>query len=158
MKDNRITMNVEGYTGVRIFGDNNSIELLGAQVESGPEIIFEADARDNVVRTTSPLKSVLDKSRKATNRILSAAPVGYSIKTPAFPASRTGLVNRTGYTIDVAITSPGQVSSWEETDARGETIKFDAGLAIGEHFILDPGDSVKFDYTQTPTWRCKARR
>jgi hypothetical protein len=158
LRDNRITMNMEGHTGVRIFGNNNLFELLGAQVESGPEIIFEAEARGNVVRATSPLKSVLDRSRKASNRVLSGAPPGYAIETPAFPAPGVALMNRTGYAVEAAITSPGAVSSWEETDANGTTVKFDSPLAAGQHFTMEPGDSVRFDYTQTPAWRWKALR
>jgi hypothetical protein len=155
LRDNHISMSVEAYIGLRIFGNNNFIELLGTQIESGPEIIFEADARDNIVRTTSPLKSVLDKSKKATNRILSCAPVGCALETPAFPASGTALVNRTAYVVEAAILKPGAVSSWEETDANGSTMKFDAGLSVGQHFTVEPGDSVKFQYTQAPVWRWK---
>jgi hypothetical protein len=158
LRDNRITMNMEGYAGARIFGNHNLFELLGAEVESGPEIIFEAEARGNVVHTTSPLKSVLDRSRKATNRVLCGAPPGYAIETPAFPAPGLALMNRTAYAVEAAITSPGAVSSWEQTDANGTTVKFDTPLAAGQHLALEPGDSVKFYYTQTPAWRWKALR
>jgi hypothetical protein len=67
-------------------------------------------------------------------------------------------MNRTGYAVEAAITSPGAVSSWEETDANGTTAKFDTPLAAGQHFTMEPGDSVGFDYTRTPAWRWKALR
>jgi len=155
VSNNRITMHMEGLYGARIAGNNNMLELMGANVESGPEITFEANARDNVVRTTSRLKAVEDKSNGAANRIVSNAPVGFSIATPEFPASGAALVNRTAYSVEVSILSPGKVSFWEESDASGTAAKFDAGLTAGQHFTLAPGEKVKFNYTERPIWRWK---
>jgi hypothetical protein len=102
------------------------------------------------------LKSVLDRSKKATNRILSCAPVGWGLETPPFPESGSALMNRTAYAVDVAILNPGKVSSWEQTDANGTTAKFEGGLSVGQRFTLDPGESVKFQYVQAPGWKWKA--
>ena len=156
LQDNRFTMYMEGETGARIFGSNNTFDFMGAQSESGPVIIFEGNASGNVVRTTSPLKSVLDESSKPTNHVLGGGALGFGITRPGFPASGASLTNRTDYNIEVAITKSGTVRSWTQTDADNTTVKFDAGLTVGQHFMMAPGDSVTFTYGEAPDWRWKA--
>ena len=43
-------------------------------------------------------------------------------------------------------------------DRPGQEQVIAAGLHAGQTFILEPGDRVRFVYTEAPTWRWKALR
>ena len=93
-----------------------------------------------------------------TNRLITSYSVGFSVETPAVPATGQKLVNRQPYSIEVNVTAAGQVKGWTKTDANGTAVDFAGSFFAGQSFVLDPGDSVTLDYDQPPQWRWKALR
>ena len=114
--------------------------------------------RDHLIYAINLAEGITNNAVAPTNRIVTSWPVGFSIDTPEVPPPGEPVVNRHPYTVEVNVTSPGQVRQWTKADANGTILTFEAGLAAGQTFVLDPGDSVALDYSQAPRWRWKALR
>jgi len=120
--------------------------------------VFEEEARNNTVSVWNLPHGITNKAKIPTNRIIQNEPVGFNVSTPAIPASGTYLVNTSAYLVEVFILSPGQVVDWTIVDGVGNAQTLSAGLFAGQTFLLEPGDKVKFNYTDAPTWRWRAFR
>ena len=163
VRDNRINASmhcqgIEGAVGARIFGQDNLLALSASGMSPGGDIVFEADARDNLVTAVHILSGITNRATVPTNRVIAGSPAGYSIETPAFPAASAEVINSNPYIVAISIVSAGNVSQWTLTDAKGQSQDFTASLFAGQSIILDPGDKVKFNYSQPPTWRWRALR
>ena len=150
--------NLPGTRGVQVFGSRNLITMTANAHDPGQNLIFEAPARDNLVIAVNLANGITNNATQPTNRVTTTWPVGYAVNTPAVPKSTKVCVNREPYTIDVNILNPGNVSIWTKTDANGESISFAGALTLGQSILLDPGDSISFEYTAAPQWKWKAMR
>ena len=148
-----------GAIGADIFAQNNRFEFAfhGSRAP-GNDIIFEAEARDNTVSVWNLPYGITNKAKIPTNRIIQNEPVGFNVVTPAVPASGAYLVNTSAYLVEVFILTPGQVLDWTIVDAGGNAQTLAAGFSAGQTFLLEPGDKIKFNYTDAPTWRWRAFR
>ena len=102
------------------------------------------------------------------------------------PAAGEVLTNAHPYSVQIFILKPGRISAWtltaaacapqpvpynlslvdnlrhpprpasEPQAALSQTIR--AGLFAGQTLNLEPGDKIRLDYTEAPTWRWKALR
>jgi len=149
---------VDGAAGVQIFGRRNFLTLTAHAQDPGKNVVFEAPAQHNLIYAVSLDNGITNNATVPTNRIVTSWPIGFSIETPAVAASGTPVVNRHPYGVEVNVTAAGQVSRWSKTDANGTALTFTGGLFPGQSFVLDPGDSVTFEYSQRPEWRWKALR
>lgn len=154
--ENILRMNCNGKVGAQIFAQKNLLTLTGLVTEPQKSIIFEADARDNIVYALNMYKGITNNADTPTNRIITTEPVGFSVPTPPVAPSGTPLVNRQPFSIDARILTPGAVSAWTQTDARGQALSIDGSLIPGQSIILDPGDAITFNYKEPPTWKWKA--
>lgn len=183
---------IEGYVGENAIGaaihaQNNVLHLsFFGMRKPGEDIVFEADARDNIVHVMSMPNGLTNYARLPTNKIFLNRTVGFAVETPDFPHRGEWLINTTSLTVQVLIIDPGRVHAWTLRDA-GESAahnpwnlslvdnltgpersdmpdaaqveqKLQSGLFTGQTFILDPGEAVKFDYEDAPTWRWKAMK
>ncbi len=158
---NRIDMSInsegiEGSVGARIFGRRNLFTLDVLQTAEGKNIIFEPESRENIVTALNLPNGVTNNAKIPTNGIVSGAPVGFQVETPAVPPSGECLMNRNPYPVEVIILTPGNVTDWTLTDAREESQTVTGALRAGERFILQPGESISFTYATAPTWRWRA--
>lgn len=170
--NNRIDMSINnewvpGCTGARIFGQRNFLTLTVYQTAPRKNIIFEPEAKDNVVHASMLPNGITNNANTPTNRIISCQPTGFDVTTPGFPASGKDVVNRNPYPVEIIILTPGEVSDWTLTDAKGISQTISATLSAGQHFTLEPGDKIRFTYAPSykgctysykapPTWRWRA--
>ena len=177
----------ENAIGADIFAQRNFFTLAsyGKRVE-GRDILFEPDAQENTVFALNLPNGITNKARVPTNRVITNWPVGFRVATPPFPPSAENLVNTTSYTIQAVILDSGKVSDWTLTDsgATAQTHPFNlaiidnlkrmgpaapsriepvsqtvsGGLAAGQAITLEPGESIRFTYSEAPTWRWRALR
>ncbi len=149
---------IEGAVGARIYGEHNLLTLTAGQMSPGGDVVFEATAKNNLIAALRLPNGITNRAKQPTNRIITAAPVGYSIPTPQVPPSGREIVNRHPHPIEVRIVAPGKVSEWMETDALGNARTFRGGFSAGQSFTLDPGDTVRFTYEEAPAWVWKGLR
>ncbi|MDP7619131.1 MAG: hypothetical protein QF652_02635 [Dehalococcoidia bacterium] len=149
----------EGAIALDIFAQNNLFEcaFFGTRA-SGMDLVFEADSRDNTVRTFGLPNGMTNKATVPTNRVVSNPAAGVDVLTPPVPRPGEDLLNTTCQTVEVFVLHSGDVSEWKICDARGSSRTFSAGLLVGQSFVLDPGDGVRFEYDTPPTWDWKALR
>lgn len=161
VRGNRIDMSVnsegiEGSAGAQIFGRGNLLTLDVLQAAEGKGLVFEAESGENIVTALALAGGITNNATEPTNRVVSAAPVGFEVETPPVPPSGEPVTNRNPYPIEAIALTPGDVSQWAVTDAEGESQSVAAPLRAGEHFILQPGESLTFAYSSPPTWRWRA--
>jgi hypothetical protein len=172
--DNRIDMTITnewipGCAGARIGGERNLVTLTVYRSEPGQNVIFEPDAKDNIVHGTLLPDGITNNATTPTNRVIPCEPVGFGVGTPNFPAPAQAVVNRHPYLVEAIILTPGAVSEWTLTDAKGCSQTVTAALSAGERFLLEPGDAIEFDYPDAysgcaftyepaPTWKWRALR
>ena len=159
ISDNRIEAWIQGLpwsTGARIRGERNYFFLTTEQHAPGKDIIFEADAKNNLVIAQNLPDGITNNATTSTNRIISTRSIGFDLPTPSCPASGEDCMNRNPYPADVIIRKPGTVSAWTLTDANGKSETFAAGLFAGQRFGLEPGDKIRFTYTAALSWKWKA--
>jgi len=159
--NNRIRAAMDGQgisesVGARIFGSGNLLELSTAQTSPGNDVVFEAPSRDNLVITSRLLNGITNRSHRPTNRIITARAAGLAVTTPPFPPSGETITNRQCTNIEIMVVQPGRVSSWTLGDAEDTWQQFDGGLRTGQCIRLAPGESVRFDYMDTPQWRWRS--
>ena len=175
----------EEAIGARIYAQHNTLTLssFGSR-QPGHDIVFEAEARDNAIYALNLPNGITNKAAIPTSKIIPNGPVGFEISTPSVPAAGEVLTNAHPYSVQIFILTPGRISAWTITEAArapqpvphnlslvdnlrhpprpappppaalSQTIC--AGLYPGQTFILEPGDKIRLDYTEAPTWRWKA--
>ena len=142
-----------------IHSQDNIFEIASYGTRAkGKDVVFNADAKDNTVYAFSLPNGITNEAKNPTNRVITNGPVGFDVSTPTIPRSNADVVNMSAHLIQALILSPGNVSKWTLTDAKGSAQTIDAGLAAGQSLILEPGDRVRFAYTNAPTWKWKALR
>ena len=176
-----------GAVGAAIHAQRNKLTLsCFGRREPGCDIVFGADSRDNTIFALNLPNGVTNLAAVPTDKVIPNWPVGFDIETPPVPVSGDLLVNRTSHTVQVLMVSAGEVSQWSlgdsgstaqgvpanlslvdnlsgtppdlPDDRPGQEQVIAAGLHAGQTFILEPGDRVRFVYTEAPTWRWKALR
>jgi hypothetical protein len=126
------------------------------QTSTSEDLVFEPSATGNVVIVHSACRAT-DRSVSRSNRVL-AAPDVVVENNPPVPASGASCENPYPFPVEVRIVSSGQVERWSEQATGEPWLGFAGGLAAGQSFVLNPGDRVRFDYAQPPSWRWKAIR
>jgi hypothetical protein len=155
---NRIIAGISGdiphTTGVRVFGNRNSLRLdvLSADPERG--LVLEEPAHDNLIFTTGLAGGFTNKAKRPTNRLI-APSAPETVATPAVPASGQEVANRNLGPVQVQILTSGKVLEWAQTDSKGQSCALRSGLTPGQTFILNPGDKVRFTYQEAPSWSWK---
>ena len=157
--DNRIeafmdSQGIEPTSGARVFGARNLLTLSTRQTPASMDLVFEPTAEANVVLLHSPLR-VLDRSTRRNNRILGALAEAL---TPSLPATGQACFNSHPFPVEVRIVQPGQVTGWSEKTGERPWLDIQGAFFTGQSFVLNPGDSVRIDYSQPPAWRWKAVR
>jgi hypothetical protein len=149
----------EGAVGVQVFAQHNvfGLSFHGTRAP-GRDIVFEADAQDNTVFAFNLPNGVTNRATVPTNRIIANWAVGFDVSTPAVPESGTCAVNDTSFLVEVMVLTPGRVTGWEIVDASGNAQSLAAQWFAGQTFCLAPGETVRVDYSQAPTWRWRALR
>ncbi len=159
---NRIMAGISGdmpnATGVEVFGLRNTlmVDIFSSDPRRG--LVLEPPAYDNLIITSNLAGGLTNHARKPTNRILTAAPLGFEVAAPPMPAANTDALNPQPFPVEVRILKPGKVSKWTETNPEGKAQTFDGPLTSGQTFTLNPGDRVHFSYTESPTWYWKGLR
>lgn len=148
---------LENATGARIFGKRNLFTLDVVRMGDGKGIILEPTAEDNHITSMNLSGGYTNNAQRPSNSIVPVHAEGLAVPTPAFPASGAACVNRTPYAIEAWVVSPGKVSEWTLIDNNGVSQVFSGALAVGQTIPLQPGDSVKFNYTEAPTWRWRGK-
>lgn len=151
-----VSGDLPGTTGVEIFGHRNFLTIEAHANDANRNIVFEKPARDNLIVGVDLPNGITNNAEVPTNRIRSTAPMGYSIGTPPMPPSGERLVNRHPYVVEAQVVNAGDVTGWRLTDPDGSSQEFSGGLFTGQTILLEPGDSVVFNYTKTPEWRWRA--
>jgi hypothetical protein len=157
--DNRIEafmdcQGIENSAGAIVFGQRNLLTLSSRPFPKGLDLVFEKSAASNLAMFHGPFRAA-DHSPDRSNRII--APAGSSkqavdvpVPTSGQPARNDGLVP-----VEIRILTPGKVRSWSEQSRQGQPQEIRAPLFAGQSIILRPGESVKLDYSEPPTWRWK---
>jgi hypothetical protein len=158
---NRIVMTIDaegikGSIGARVFGQRNLLDLDVIRSSPGNDIVFETGAADNIVTSLHLPNGVTNRATRPTNRIVATGSAGFDVSTPDMPPSGRDRVNRNPYPISVLILTPGDVSSWTLTDAKGAAQRIQGGFSPGQCILLSPGERITVTYTKPPTWRWKA--
>jgi len=155
----------ERAIGADIYAQRNLLTFwfYGRRAQ-GHDIVFEPDSRDNTVFAFDLPNGITNLAKVPTNRIITNWPVGFDVSTPPVPPSGKPAVNRNPYPVQVLFTSGGRVSSWTlagveaceqpAKSAREQTIP--GPLSAGQSVILQPGESIKLEYSQSPQWVWKA--
>jgi len=175
----------ENAIGADVHAQRNIMTLaFYGRRQPGHDVVFGAGARDNTVVAMNLPNGVTQLSDAPTNRIVPLWPVGFDVETPNVPASGETLVNRSGFAVQAIVLTPGEVIEWTLTDggstSQGNPFNLSlvdnakrparplepprepvsqrivGGLFAGQSLILQPGDSVYFQYSSPPTWRWKA--
>ena len=147
--------------GANIAGGYENTYTLSWQsdFEAGKALVFGSGARDNLVYAMNlPTDGVTNNATRPTNRIIPLKPVGFNLTTPAVPENNVDVENRQSYPVWVTVLTPGEVTSWTVTDSNGTSHTVSSGLLAGQAFHFEPGEKIKFTYTQPPTWKWKALR
>ncbi len=142
--------------GMRLFGKDNVFTLRLVNIPEGNGIIFEGPAERNKINMVYPASGYTNNAVKPTNVIIPQVSAGFGIETPAMPASGEPLVNRTPFSVEVMVTSPGAVSSWTLTDVNGVSQAFEGTWSAGQSIALAPGETISVNYSEAPAWRWKA--
>ena len=159
--DNRIeafmdSQGIEPSSGARIFGVRNLLTFSTRQTANSADLVFERSAEGNIAVVHSAFR-LTDNSTGRTNRIITSG-TSATIETPLVPASGEACVNAFTTPVEVRVVSPGRVHKWAERAAGGDWIEYHAALHTGQSLVLNPGESVRFEYDQPLEWRWKAIR
>ncbi len=147
---------IPGAVGARLFGTDNLLELSVSQASPGHDIVFENTSRNNLVVAGRLPNGVTNHSTQPTNRIVAARAGGFMVATPRVPQSGHSITNRQCTNVEIMIVRPGSVTAWTLGDAEGNLQPFAAALQTGQSIRLAPGESIRFDYTESPQWRWRA--
>ncbi len=79
-------------------------------------------------------------------------PQGFSLTTPAVPASGTAQQNTNPYTVRIYLLTSGTGTAFTITDPSGTAKTVTTTLSAGMEWTLDPGASITLTYTTAPTW------
>ena len=78
---------------------------------------------------------------------------GFSVTTPAFPATATNVQNTNPFSVRIYLLTAGAGTAFTITDPAGNVQAITVALAAGMEFTLDPGAQIQFTYTTAPTWK-----
>lgn len=144
---------IEGSIGARIFGQRNRLILNVHRTAPGKNIVFEPEASDNYIETMTMPDGITNNASLPTNTIVSATARGFDdVVTPPFPKSGENVVNRNPFPVQILILTAGKVSDWALLDARGASRNILGSLFAGQQISLGPGQQVRFNYTEPPSW------
>ena len=174
--NNNLTVNSSSQNTVKVAMETDGVSgAIGANIAAGSQttytltwlddfdtgkgLMFGSSASDNIVYAANlPVEDITNNATNPTNRIVPREPVGFNITTPAVGSSGQYVKNTTGYSIVATILTTGSVSSWQVMDSSGTYRTVSGGLQAGQSIYLEPGDSVRFDYSSIPTWAWRAIR
>ncbi len=159
--DNRIdafmdSQGIEPTSGARIFGVRNLLTLSTRQTPTSDDLVFEPSAAGNIAIVHSAAR-VRDASTARSNRAIVSGDAA-NFKSPMVPASGEACENSHAFAVEVRIVTPGSVRGWSEKAVAGDWVEYRSGLAAGQSFVLNPGESVRLNYTVPHTWRWKPIR
>jgi hypothetical protein len=159
------SMDRDGMTGTVVGaqingGNENSYTLnWSGTFDAGKSLVLGSGAQDNVVYAGGlATNGVTNNATTKTNRVLPAKSVGFAVTTPSVPGSGIYAANQQPYAMVAMILTPGSVSSWRVKDSAGTAQTISTGLFAGQSIYLQPGESVRFDYSSPPTWVWRAIR
>jgi hypothetical protein len=156
-----ISINSDGVPasiGSRIFGFKNIFDMTVYGTAAGKNIIFEPEAKDNIVYATQLPNGITNNAIYPNNKIIFCSDLALAVETPPVPATGQYLQNRNPYTIEVTILKAGEVSQWVKADAAGKSQEITAPFYAGQNILLNPGDKIRLHYTQPPIWAWKVLR
>ena len=78
---------------------------------------------------------------------------GFSVTTPAFPATATNVQNTNPFSVRIYLLTAGAGTAFTIIDPAGNVQAITVALAAGMEFTLDPGAQIQFTYTTAPTWK-----
>jgi len=154
---NRITMDamdsegMRGGVGADVFGANNLLTLTSVRMDPGRDLVFEPDARANLVVAIDLPNGFTNLAITPTNRIVPCWPVGFEVETPSVPRSGETVSNRNPYRVEVILVEPGDVAG-HAVDGQPVPVASFAGQRV----VLDPGQNIALDYQHAPAWRWRA--
>jgi hypothetical protein len=123
--------------GIKITGDSQTlIDVTGNHI--------------NAVTTPIVYPMGMTKSQIVNNNGFN--PAGFTIPTPAVPASGTALANEFPFPVVVYFVTVGDVTGYTITDPSGKVAAFAAPPRVGESLLLGPQDTITLHYTTAPTW------
>jgi hypothetical protein len=149
---------IAGAVGAVIGGENNLFDLDFAPGDKGVNIRFAPNAKANRVTALTLPGKIENLAETPTNLVVANSGPGFTVETPAVPASGETLVNRLPFVVEAIFTEPGEVKAWKLTAAGTGEQAFTGPVHAGQAVRLEPGDSVSLDYARTPTWRWRALR
>jgi hypothetical protein len=149
---------IAGAVGAVIGGENNLFDLDFSPGDKGVNIRFAANARANRVTALNLPGKIENLAETPTNLVLANAGPGFSVETPAVPASGESLTNRQPFVVEALITEPGEVKAWTLVAAGTGEQSFSGPLHTGQSIRLEPGDSLRLDHGKAPAWRWRALR
>lgn len=160
VRSNRIAAHMEAQgiaeaTGAIVHGGENILVLSSEGMAKNRDVVFGKNAENNLV-TMAALAGFTDQSLASTNRILTTSSAQKLTVTPTAPPSGVEAVNRYPWPVAVRILAPGKVDRWTEMSGSDPPLTFKGPLASGQTILLNPGDRVKFDYSEQPSWSWKA--
>jgi hypothetical protein len=145
--------------GVQVFAQNNLLTFgFNGKRSPGTDLVFEEAARDNTVFLYNLPNGLTNNACYPNNRVVPNWTEGFNVKTPPFPNSGEVLVNRSSFTVEALILRNGKISQWSLADVNDQAQDIPSGLFVGQSILLEPGDQVRFDYTEPPAWRWRALR
>jgi len=93
----------------------------------------------------------------ACTKVIDTAPQGFSVTTPAVPASTVEQVNTTFVPVDIFITAVGTTTNWSVIDHGGTAQAMGAAVNAGFLCQLPPGHGIKITYSSVPSWKWYGR-
>ena len=160
--DNRIeafmdSQGIDPSSGASIFGSYNLLTLSSRPFTGGIDLRFEKSAKHNTVIQQSPYRAI-DVSPEMSNRIIGGVDLSATPGSPPVPPSGAVLTNDRLSSVEVRILSAGVVKTWSEKPNGGDWTDYRSSLTTGQSFVLNPGDQIRLEYTEAPTWRWKPIR
>ncbi len=150
---------IKNAVGAVIGGENNLFDLDFSPGDKGVNIRFAPNAKANRVTALNLPGKIENLAETPTNLVLANGGLGFSVETPAVPASGKPLVNRQPFVVEVLITEPGEVKTWTlATAAETGEQSFAGPVQAGQGIRLEPGDSLRLEYGKAPAWRWRALR
>lgn len=152
--DNRIEafldcQGIKPSSGARISGARNMLTLSLRPGLSEFDVRFEKPAAHNLVLLHSPGRCI-DESEQRSNRVIAAG--GIKPVVPPVPPSGESCRNENPFSVAVRIVKTGNVANWSVQEGEGAWTEFASPLTAGQTIVLAPGERLRLDYTEPPSW------
>ncbi len=85
--------------------------------------------------------------------VLTHQQTGFSVSTPAFPASTVDVQNTNAFPVRIYILTIGTTTAYTITDQAGTTQSVTTILSAGQEINLEPLEKIQFTFTVAPTWK-----